>query len=145
MGSDPTLTRVVYLEKVINNIVLPNIMAKNNQNKKSGAVAKGPAPDSHLKKGIDPSGSGSAHGETTTTCPWALKLPRYKVPTEYGLKLITKEVLEADPDLLAYMLEHHADCFDTLPTTADPSIDPPAPQDTEDSDDTPEDTDDTPE
>lgn len=123
MGTDPTLARVLYLEKVINNTVLPYIdMSNDKKNKNRGAGSNGQAPPVHPKGGTDPAQAGSG---SSTSRPWALKLPRYKVPTEYGLKLVTAEALDADPELLAYMQEHHPDCFVYVDSPADtPDEDP---------------------
>lgn len=106
-------TRLLYLEKVIDQTILP-YMSKNS-NKKTTTSAP-PAPTaSGAEVIVAPAAStGSSVPDIRT---WKLAQPRMDVPTTTGLKRITAEVLDADPALLAWLAATYPDCFTQLPDT----------------------------
>jgi hypothetical protein len=75
--------------------------------------------------GTPPADGGTPPATDVNASPqdWALKSPRFKVPTPEGLIIVTAEVLQGDPDLLARMIREFPDCFSQLPA-------PPAPAET---------------
>jgi hypothetical protein len=104
VSSDTDNTRLQYLEKVVNHVILPHIMS-TNKNKQTPPPAGTPPAD----------GTPPATDVNATPQGWALNSPRFKVPTPEGLIVVTAEVLNGDPDLLARMVREFPECFSQLP------------------------------
>lgn len=117
MSDQSTLLRVRYLEQVVNQVLSKkDIMSGKNKQ-------KDPPEKNQGGNGSAPGANGTNHGadagasDAPVERPWELAFKSTDIVDRRTRKLITitAEVLDADPDLLAHMLEKHPDAFSRLP------------------------------
>lgn len=97
MASEELAARVLYLEKVLNQSILPRIMSKDKQKSKG------------TEGGDQAAGKSSA--QVNSERSFQLVNPKYMVPTPGGLREVTAEVLDDDPALLKHMIDTYPECF----------------------------------
>lgn len=113
MSGNALETRVKYLEKILEDKVLnkKNVMSDESKEKKDPIGGdQNPPVDPNVNAGSTPGEKIPPDGDDAS---FELVYPKFDVKSPTSGKMITvdRTALLADPDLLAWMRDKHADCF----------------------------------